>query len=129
VRLGESGFSGKGVSVAVVVVVVVVVVGSVLVALIGQYGGATDDDGLGSVGPVCIEVVCGKKLNVLAAAEVRSSDCLLNSAKFGFWSRGTMRGLVAAVDRTRDEGGDQFVRACAPPPDSPGLDESTVQLK
>src|ERR1700761_7249101 len=39
-----------------------------------------------------------------------SSDCILNASNSGFWSTGMTEGLNAAVDRTLDEGGDQFER-------------------
>jgi hypothetical protein len=58
------------------------------------------------------------------------SDCRLKAAYSGFWSTGMMRGLAAAVDLTRDDGGDQLVLAWVPLADDwHDLDESMARLK
>jgi hypothetical protein len=45
-----------------------------------------------------------------------ASDALLNASNSGFWSRGITRGDAAAVERTFEVGGLQFLRECWPPP-------------
>ena len=51
------------------------------------------------------------KLDIRIALKPFASDALLKASNSGFWSRGIMRGDAAAVDRTFEVGGLQFVRA------------------
>lgn len=52
------------------------------------------------------------KLDKRTALKPANSLCLLKASKSGFWSTGIARGEVAALDRTVEVGGLQFVLAC-----------------
>jgi hypothetical protein len=60
--------------------------------------------------------VLGKEM-LKSFFRLRRSDCRRKASKSGFWSSGIIRGLIAAVDRTREDGGEKFARAWAPPAD------------
>ena len=60
------------------------------------------------------------KFDMRTALKPFASVALLNASNSGFWSRGITRGEAAAVDRTVEVGGLQFLRACCPPPDESG---------